>query len=167
MANIVKIAPELVADFWPLIERDVTRAIAFHEFMDATDVRTLLERGDGQLFIVAGGNRLLGFAIMEVIHYPRRRVANVFLSGGAHGFLGVAVNELLPRLKQWAAEKHTDAFAIMGARPGWMRALRGTNFRSMAHNTIWWDSDVEGRRQQHANSDEHGRAVEGSSAVHH
>ncbi len=151
MSNTIihRIPPALVGDFWPLIESYVRSAIEYHKFMDAEDVHWLLDRGYCQLFVATDGGSILGFAIMEVIHYPRKKVANVFLSGGSAGFLGTAVNVMLPELQQWGREQSTDYFAIMGARPGWERALKGKDFSSMPHLTLWTDgNNVEGRRER-------------------
>lgn len=165
---IHRVPATLTDDFWPLLSDRITEAIAYHEFMDAADVRFLLLNGACQLFIATQGAAIMGFAVMEVIHYPSRKVANVFLSGGDKGFLPVAVNTLLPELQQWADEQDADDFAILGARPGWVRALRSKGFSSATHVTLWTDCNVERRRQrrQHTTANDDQRAVERGTAVH-
>ncbi len=73
----------LVNDLFPAIEKHVTAALDFHPFLTADDLRTLLLNGYAQLFIALGeGRRVEGFAIMEVIRYPSRKVATVLAAGG-------------------------------------------------------------------------------------
>jgi len=123
--------------------------------------------GAARLFIATDGNGIVGFAAMEVVEYPNRRVANVFLAGGARGFLSIAVNDLLPALQRWGRDQDAEAFSIIG-RPGWVRALRSKGFSAMTHATLWQDFDVEGRRQQrHTATDQHVGTVGSSAALPH
>jgi hypothetical protein len=139
---------ELVNNLWPAIDIHTTAALDFHPFLTSDDLRTLLLNGHAQLFVAVGeGRKVQGFAAMEVVRYPARLVANILASGGDEGFLSTAIHELLPILKQWAAEHGADAIALTG-RPGWIKALRdeGGNAEKLV---MWWSElgDVQGRRQ--------------------
>jgi len=146
---IHRVPTHLVPDLWPALESFVAGAMDHHPFMEAQDIRLILLAGGAQLFIVTGeGRKVQGFAAMEVVQYPRRRVANILASGGNEGFTSVAVHDLLPQPKQWAQEQHADTLAILGARPGWLKLLQseGGNAKKFA---LWWAElgDVQGRRQ--------------------
>jgi len=145
---IHRVPSSLVPDLWPALEAFVVGAMDHHPFMDAQDIRLILLAGGAQLFIVTDGRMVQGFAAMEVVQYPRRRVANILASGGNEGFTSVAVHKPLPQLRQWAQEQHADALAILGARPGWLKLLQdeGGNAKKFV---LWWAElgDVQGRRQ--------------------
>lgn len=158
---------DLVADLWSAFEHHVIAACEHHPFMEALDILEVLLYGKGQLFIYVDGSRVTGFAVMEVVQYPRRKVANVLAAGGDKGFLSVAIHELLPELKKWGAQQGADTFAISG-RPGWMRALRGERFESVTHVTLWANLDGEGRRfQQIPDADDGFAAVGRGSTLSH
>lgn len=157
----------LVNDLWPAVEPHVSRACEHHPFMSAADVLEVILWGAARLFVVTKQGGVMGFAVMEVVQYPNRKVANVLCCGGEEGFLSVAVHDLLPRLKEWGAEQDADTFALTG-RPGWMRALRNEGFEAATHTTLWADLDVERRRQQrHTAADDSSGAVGTVSAVPH
>jgi hypothetical protein len=160
------VSTQLVPELWPIIEPHVKRACDHHPFMESQDVLDLLYRGLLTLFVATGDGKVTGFAVMEVVQYPRRKVANVLAAGGEHGFLSVAVHELLPVLKAWAVEQGADTFALTG-RPGWVRMLKKLGFESVTHITMWAHLDVEGRRRRRHNSaDGDFPTVEGRTAVH-
>lgn len=158
----------LVMDLWPAIEQYVAAAMEFHPFIDASDIRFILLNGGGCLFLVTEGRKVQGFAVMEVVHYPRRRVANILASGGDEGFTSVAVDQLLPILRQWAAEQGADTLAIMGARPGWLKLLRDEGGNAEKY-VLWW-AELGGvqRRRQFEEYADHGRGtVVGSETLPH
>jgi hypothetical protein len=164
---IHSVPTKLVPDLWSGIEEYVKAACEYHPFMTSNDVMEVLMWGAARLFIATDDTGILGFAAMEVVEYPNRRVANVFLAGGSHGFLGVAVNDMLPELQRWGKDQNAEAFSIIG-RPGWIKALKSKGFNALVHATLWQDTDVEGRRQQqHTEADHHIRAVGGSSTLSH
>lgn len=157
----------LVEDLWPAFEGHVKAALKHHPFIDADDLRNILYAGHGQLFVHVDEPKVTGFAVMEVVQYPRRKVASVLAAGGEQGFLSAAIHELLPELKKWGAQQGADTFAISG-RPGWLRALRGEGFESVSHVTLWAHLDVEGRRfQQLSDSDDRLATVGGGTAISH
>jgi len=162
---IHSVPTNLVPDLWPAIEPHVRRALKYHPFMEPDDILESLLLGGLRLFVATKEGGILGFACMEVIQYPRRKVANVLCAGGEQGFLSVAVHDLLPVLKSWAAEQDADTFALTG-RPGWVRMLRG--FEAIAHITLWADLDEQGRRQQQKpDADDRLGAVESGTALSH
>jgi hypothetical protein len=156
----------LVADLWPAIEGHATAALDFHPFLTAADLQALLLNGHAQLFIAVGeGRSVQGFAAMEVVQYPARKVANCLAAGGDQGFLSTAIHELLPILKQWGAEQGADAFALTG-RPGWLKALHdeGGNAEKLV---MWWTElgNVQGRRQFRQPETDGGQSAVGSGAA--
>lgn len=169
MAQVLihSVPTKLIPDLWSGIEAYVKAACEYHPFMESGDVMEVLLWGAARLFIATDDTGILGFAAMEVVEYPNRRVANVFLAGGAHGFLSVAVNDMLPVLQRWGKDQDTDAFSIIG-RPGWIKALKAKGFRSQVHATLWQDTDVERRRrQQHYQADPNVGTVVGSATLSH
>jgi hypothetical protein len=117
---IHQIQTDMVPDIWPLVYDHAVEAMQFHPFMDHDDLLNNILHGHAQLFIVTRDGAFLGFAAVEVIQYPRCRVANVLAAGGHRGFLSVSVRDLFPEMEVWAREHHADIFAVQG-RPGWLR----------------------------------------------
>lgn len=158
---------DLVPDLWPAIEPHAEAACEFHPFMESRDLARTIMKGNARLFIVTEGGKVQGFAAMEVVDYPRRKVANVLAAGGESGFLSVAIHDLLPHLKQWGREQGADTFAISG-RPGWLKALRDEGGESLPLVTWWTRLGDEGRRQLQESDPDHGfRAVVSSEALPH
>lgn len=163
---IYSVPTQFVADLWPSIEKHLDRALEHHPFLEAQDVYDLLHEGLLRLFIATADQKVTGFALMEVVNYPRRKVANVLAAAGEHGFLSVLVQEVLPELQKWAKEQGADTFALTG-RPGWVRALRGKGFEDAAYVTMWANLDEQGRRRRrNCETDGHIRTVEGSTTLY-
>jgi hypothetical protein len=165
---ISAVPTDFVPDLWPAIEKHAEAACEYHPFMDALDLARIIMKGNARLFVAFEGEKVQGFAAMEVVQYPRRKVANVLAAGGDKGFLSVAILEMLPILKQWGREQGADTFAISG-RPGWLKALQNEDGKAVT--LVTWSTrlgDVEGRRKLQESDADHGRrAVEGSSALPH
>jgi hypothetical protein len=164
---IHQVPTHYIPDLWSAIDEHVRNACGFHPFIEADDIQSILFAGNGQLFIHVAGQKVTGFAVMEVVQYPSRKVASVLAAGGSEGFLSAAIHELLPELKKWGAQQGADTFAISG-RPGWLRALRGHGFESVSHVTLWANLDVEGRRFiQEPDTDDSFPTVGSGSALSH
>ena len=89
------------------------------------------------LFLAVQERQSLGFAVTEVITYPRRKVANVLAAAGHRGFLSVAVHDLYPEMERWAIEQDADTFAVIG-RPGWLKyAKQHDGAQSLSTVTSW------------------------------
>lgn len=154
-----------VPDLWPLVVEHAEAAMQWHPFMDANDLLVVILHGHAQLFIVTSDKgAFLGFAAVEVILYPRCKVANVLAAGGHRGFLGVSVNNLFPELEKWAQEHDADTFAVQG-RPGWLRIaerfVKGS--KGMRIGVAWRPLAYERRRR--GSNDPGIRAMEGGSAI--
>jgi hypothetical protein len=159
---------DLVPNLWPAIEKHVEAACEYHPFLHHLDIARLIMKGHARLFVCFENGVVQGFAAMEVIQYPSRKVANVLAAGGDEGFLGTAIHELLPVLKQWGAEQGADAIALTG-RPGWFKALRDEGGESQ-HLVSWCArlGNVEGRRKLQESDANHGqRTVETGTALPH
>jgi hypothetical protein len=144
---IHRITSGTAVELWPLVQEHAAAAMEHHPFMDAADLLDQITTGHAQLFIVTAERAFVGFATMEVLQYPRCRVANVLAAGGNRGFLSVAVKDLFPMLEAWAREQGADTFAVHG-RPGWLRvskAIEGSNRRT--YGVAWRRLDHERRRQ--------------------
>jgi len=120
---IHKAPTQLIPELWPLIQEHAKAAMRWHPFMDEEDVLVQLLHGHGQLFVATDAEGVLGFAVVEVICYPSRRVANVLAAGGRKGFLGTLVRDVYPLMEKWAIEQGADFFCVMG-RPGWLKYAR-------------------------------------------
>jgi hypothetical protein len=155
---------QFLPDIWPSIEGFVVRTCKFHPFMEAGDVYALLEHDLLSLFIATDDQGVMGFGALEVVNYPRCRVANILGCGGRRGFLPVAVNELLPFMIEHGTTQGANFVALSG-RPGWLRELRHLNGRSQRFIT-WW-ADIEQGRRIKPTTDHDSRAVETSTAVPH
>lgn len=168
VAPMIRDVPtDLVPDLWPAIEKHAEAACEYHPFMEAIDIARIIMKGHARLFVSFEAGAVQGFAAMEVVQYPRRKVANVLAAGGDTGFLSVAIHELLPILKQWGREQGADTFAISG-RPGWLKALQ--NEDGEAVHLVTWSTRLgdEGRRKLQESNANHGlRTVETSSALPH
>jgi hypothetical protein len=160
---IYHVPAHLIEDIWPAIEGHVSRACVYHPFMGASDVRTLLDNGLAELFIATDPKGVMGFGVLEVVEYPRCRVANILGAGGKHGFLAVSINELLPFMIAHGKTRGATVVTLSG-RPGWLRALRHLGGRSQRFITWWADIDEQGRRTV---ADIHERTVEASATVPH
>lgn len=107
-----------------------------HPFMEAEDVLLALMYGKAQLFLAVESGQILGFAVMEVITYPRRKVANVLAAAGHNGFLSALIDHVLPECEKWAVEQGADTFAVMG-RPGWLKYAKARGAQSLSTVTSW------------------------------
>jgi hypothetical protein len=103
-----------------LIEEHAAKAMRHHPFMSEADLLMTMLNGYSTLYLATEDREVLGFAAMEVLNFPSRRVANVLAAGGRRGFLGVLTHSLLGQLEKWAIEQGADTFAVMG-RPGWLK----------------------------------------------
>ncbi len=162
---IYRVPTRFLGDIWPAVEEFISRACKYHPFMDAQDVRVLLEHEFASLFISTGDEGIVGFGVLEVVQYPRRRVANILGAGGRRGFLAVAINELLQFMIAHGKDQGATVVALSG-RPGWLRALRHLSGRSQRYVTWWADIDEQGRRKLAAPNN-HARAVEAGATIPH
>ena len=134
---IHRVPTHLVPDLWPALESLCEKAMKWHPFMDAEDVRLALMAHKAALFLAVQERQILGFAVTEVITYPRRKVANVLAAAGHRGFLSVAVHDLYPEMERWAIEQDADTFAVIG-RPGWLKyAKQHEGAQSLSTVTSW------------------------------
>lgn len=161
---IYHVHPRFLEDIWPAVESHVAAACELHPFMEAQDVRTLVEHGFAYLFIATDETGVMGFGVLEVVQYPRCRVANILGAGGRRGFLAVAIDELLPFMTAFGKTQGATVVTLSG-RPGWLRALRHMSGRSQRYITWWADID-EGRRKLGAPGN-HARAVEAGATLPH
>lgn len=160
---IYRVPLTYLVDIWPAIEADVKRACEYHPFMDSDGILTMLEHELLSLFISTGQGGIVGFGCLEVVQYPRCRVANILAAGGRRGFLQVAVEELLPHMIDYGKSQGCTKIALSG-RPGWLRALRRLEGRSERYVTWWADIDEQGRRKLAA-PDDHTGTVEAGAAI--
>ena len=119
--RVLLVPAHKVAALWPLLEEYVARGIREDPYMTPRDVLDQLMLGAGTLFVVlADSGHVAGCAVMELVDYPRRRVANVLLVAGERGFLRTGWPTLFERLVAWSGSQGANAFAAVG-RPGWFK----------------------------------------------
>ena len=147
---IYQVHPRFLPDIWEAIESDVSRACEHHPFLNARDVRALIEHGRATLFIATKDGGVMGFCALEVVEYPSRTVCNVLGIGGKRGFLAM-VDELIKVVLDFGKSQGAMTVALSG-RPGWLRALRHVGGRSQRFITMWADIDEQWRR---INQDDH------------
>jgi hypothetical protein len=163
---IHRIGTETVPDIWPLVIDLAREAMKVHPFMDETDLLTTILAGHAQLFVVTKDKAFLGFAAVEVLQYPRCRVANVLAAGGHRGFLSVSVQQLMPEMESWAQEHGADIFAVHG-RPGWLKVSKVfAGSRQQIIGIAWRPLGYERRRTERA-TDAGERAVGGRATLPH
>lgn len=156
-------------ELWPLVEEHARAAMEHHPFMDAADLLDQIMSGHAQLFIVtaktgAEGPAFIGFAAMEVLVYPRCKVANVLAAGGNRGFLSVARKDLFPALEDWSREHGADTFAVHG-RPGWLRVSKTIDGSNRRLYGVAWRRLNHERRRESESDDTSQRALERGTAV--
>lgn len=161
--TIYHVPKQFIGDIWPAIQLYVEETCELHPFMNASDVRMLLEHEFATLFIATDAKGVMGFGILEVVQYPSRRVANILGAGGRRGFSAVAVSELLPFLIKHGKTQGATVVAYSG-RPGWIRKLRHFGGDSKRYVTWWADIDEQGRRKLAAPNN-HAGTVEAGAAI--
>jgi hypothetical protein len=124
-----------------------------HPFMDQNDLFSNILNGYARVFIATDKAGVLGFAAVEVLTYPSRKVANVLAAGGKRGFISVLVHELLEELEKWAREQGADTFAVMG-RPGWLKFAKSHGAQSLTVVTSWKRLGDEWRRRPTQQADD-------------
>ena len=107
---------------WPAVKHMVEAALSDSlGRLDADDVLELLRDGGMQLWAMVtadGEPEVVAVLVTEIIDYPRKRVLDLALMGGARMDLWLSA---LPVLEQWAAQQGIHQLQIHGRR-GWARA---------------------------------------------
>lgn len=142
---IHRVPPECVEAVWPAVEDYATRACRYHPFMDAESLLIVLREGRGQLFVATDARGIEGFALVEVIRFPKIATGNVVAAGGRRGFLKALREEMLPEMESWAAERGATAFAVTG-RVGWERFAKPHGYAAMPMTSGWRAINGERRR---------------------
>jgi len=135
MIEIHRVPSRLLPDLWPGLKPFAVEAAEHNPFMEAEDLLAACLVGNAQCFLLLEEGGIVGFVAMEVLNYPRRRVASVLALGGRPGLLDASLPTLREALVAWAHEQGADTLAVIG-RPGWMKALRDEGFDSVTHVTL-------------------------------
>lgn len=141
---IHEVPARLLPALWPAIEGFAHAACKRHPFLEAQDVLAMGLAGKAQFFI-AEDRGLQGFAVMEVLEYPRSSVANVLAAGGRRGFLNILVEDLYPLMQEWAQRQGAEMFSLSG-RPGWLKVTRPLGFSGVSYSIAYRRLDHERRR---------------------
>lgn len=158
MTLIHRVPPELVQDLWPSVEGYADAAMRFHPFMEAEDLLTLLiEWRQAVMFLATDPGGVLGFAVAEVVEYPRCRAVNVVAAGGRRGFLPTLAGPMREEIEAWGRERGAWVFSAMG-RPGWIRVAERMRGQALPLSVIWKEIP-DGRRRQEADHDRNARPV--------
>ena len=142
---IHRVPPQCVEAVWPAVEDYAARACRHHPFMDAEDLLVVLREGRGQLVVATDARGIEGFALVEVIRFPKIATGNIVAAGGRRGFLKTLREEMLPELEQWSAEHGATAFSVTG-RVGWRRFAKPHGFAIVPVVTAW--RAIDGRRRR-------------------
>jgi len=114
---------DIALELWSALVPFIDRAARYHPFLDQAGLRELVVRGFATIFVAVEGDTVMGFAAIEVVQYPSRRVANVIFAGGAYGFLETLVTELKGKMAEWGRLHGATAMSLTG-RPGWLKLAR-------------------------------------------
>lgn len=134
------VQPNFVDEIWPTILPFVEPACALHPFLAPEDLLIVIKAQYYHLFISTDSQGMLGFAVLELVNFPRRKVANVLLAGGRRGFLQVATTSLYDHMRRWAGDQGCGAFTITTSRPGLGRIVRGGSF--VKHELFLWREEL-------------------------
>lgn len=149
---IHRVRAGLIPDLWPAIRPFAVAALRVHHFIDAEDLLTILLGGGASLFVCEHNARVVGFGALEVVQYPRRRVANVLAAGGEVGLLSATRDSFLDIAEAWAREQGADTLAVTG-RPGWARVLARRGGTSLSL-TSWHQELGNGQRRRQTDHDQ-------------
>lgn len=124
MTHLMGVQRTAVATWWPLVRKSVSDAVDHGtSIFDADSVRSALERGDMQLWIVWDGPpdepNIRAIAVTEIRIGPRAKVCGVFL---CTGYGRQDWQQHLSTIEAWAASIGCDRMSLC-ARPGWKRVL--------------------------------------------
>lgn len=133
---IHRVPLHLVPDVWPALESYAERAAHYHPFLDPESMFVLLMNGYATLFLSTDDHGIEGFAMVEVIRFPKATAGNVVAAGGRHGFLKTLRGEMLAEMERWSAEHGATLFSVTG-RPGWLRVTRRLGFAAELTSTAW------------------------------
>jgi hypothetical protein len=122
VASVDRILPKELGSIWPeftiLLE---AHPETWYTWWTVPAIRTRLEEGDAQLWIVEDEGEKILWYMTEIQEYPKRKILNVWWASG-HNFLK-CVPAVIPMLKTYA--QHVGARSItMVGRPGFERWLR-------------------------------------------
>lgn len=143
--SVIRVPTEQVRAVWPLAEEFVVSGLEGHPWTNAEDALLLLANNMATLFLVTERDEVLGAVVMEVVQYPRHRVAREFVVGGKRGgFLehSEAVHETVV---EWALGLGCDGIEARG-RPGWEQRARANGYQSLNARMYWRALDVGRRR---------------------
>lgn len=120
MTTIVCVAPHLLRDVWPFVERFIDAA---YEAVGRVtpDVLTWLEEGHGLLWVVSDGERIVAAATTSI---EARRSGKICRVGGCGGVGMDTWLQHLGAIEDYARGEGCFKVEVEG-RKGWVRALHG------------------------------------------
>lgn len=116
---------DMIPSFWPLVEPLVQRALmhAQGEY-EPEDIQELLIAGRMQLWLAMTKTELLGMAITEIVHFPRKTILYCTLIAGVELDAWLELSDLIT---YWAEGQEVDTLRGFGRR-GWKRKLADRGF---------------------------------------
>lgn len=133
---IVEIAPRVIHQAWRFAGPLLERAMAHHPFMDADDIRVIIERDQATLVLVLDEAKVRGALVLEVVQYPRCRVANLIAVAGEFGSLRKYSEEVESFLRTWSRDRGCDKLGAL-ARRGWARHFAANAWQSRPYIAAW------------------------------
>jgi hypothetical protein len=119
-AELLAIPPDGIETVWPIARAQLALAASWTRKVDLDVLKTRLQAGIGQLWMVWVPKDELSLATIctdLLVHDTGWKVARVTLIGGG----GMDIwRSLLVELEQWAREEGCDAIELVG-RKGWQR----------------------------------------------
>lgn len=116
----------------PMLER----AMAYHPFMDTTDLLCVIRDNKADLAVVIDGERVCGAIVLEVVQFPRVRVCNVIAVAGEYGSLKKYAKETDTFITSWSRERGCHKIGTL-ARRGWARYFAATGWQTRPYLTAW------------------------------
>lgn len=86
--KLTVLAPESLDSMWPVVGGLLDSALGHSEGeLNAEDVRQMVKAGHVFVLVIVQGGEILAAGAVEVVHYPRYKVANIIAVGGDRVFL--------------------------------------------------------------------------------
>lgn len=115
----------LLHSYWPQLKEFIGDALArAHDSMTLDDVLGLLIEGKSNLFGAFENHKPVGACTVEILQFPRTRIALIAQLGG-HDIERLLT--LLPQLDMWVRDHECDTMRLLGRR-GWERMLAKEDF---------------------------------------
>lgn len=116
------VPPERVEEFWPDVEKHISRAMDHSGgVIEAEDIKELLLKGKMLLWIISIGGELMASGVTQIIEYPRKSTLMVVCVGGRDFWQWVG--PFVDALERYREELSVDCIRA-NCRDGMMKWLK-------------------------------------------